>query len=387
MPLSRDATWDRIAGCIHGLLVGDALGCPVEGWTAAEIRAHFGGELREMVDVPGPGWRPRGLHSDDGQQALAVIDSICCDPQQPERVFAQLMVALRDAMPQRSGRWGLHRGVSRNFRQTVRGLQASDARDPFGHAVPSAGNGAAMRIAPVGLWWRDDPPTRDRRAAAISAVTHHDLRGIAGAQAIAIVVSNAFEAQPGPILDEALIESLQRATASASELLGVANDRRFVDLLASLVDHRRQTSDLDQLLDGIRDRAMRRGGAAQKVEATSGFAPCSVLTALLVADLAKDFEHGLVTAVNLGGDTDTIGAMVGAILGARVGVGEIPMSWLDSLEATGVLIDRVDLIQDRESREPWPDLLNVELEWDRLYEKRPAILVAPRESDSDASHS
>ena len=174
--LTSEALWDRIAGCLHGLLIGNAIGSPVESWTAAQIQAEFG-TLDQMVEVPGRHWRPRGLHTDDGQQALAVLDAICTDPEHPEQRFAELMVELRDAAPQRSGRWGLHRGVSRDFRHTIRGMQATGIDKPFAHATASAGNGAAMRIAPAALWWRNDPRLLNQRVVQLSAVTHSDLRG------------------------------------------------------------------------------------------------------------------------------------------------------------------------------------------------------------------
>ena len=139
--LASETLWDRIAGCLHGLLIGNALGSPVEGWSAAQITAEFG-KLDKMVEVAGRHWRPRGLHTDDGQQALAVLDAICADPEHPEQRFAELMVELRDAAPQRSGRWGLHRAVSRDFRHTVRAMQATGLDKPHAHAAPNAGNGS-----------------------------------------------------------------------------------------------------------------------------------------------------------------------------------------------------------------------------------------------------
>ena len=368
-----EETWDRIAGCLHGLLVGDALGCPVEMWAPQQIRERFD-VLRDLTEVPGPQWRPKGLHSDDGQQALAVADAICLDPEHPERTFAELLITLRDAAPQRVGRWGLHRGVGRNFRQTVRGLQATGARDPLAHATPSAGNGAAMRIAPVGLWWRDQPDVRDRRAAALAAVTHSDLRGISAAQAVAIVVADAF-ADRGPprrILTTTLIQAVEQASERARTLLQLEDDPRFLRLLTNLVEHRQQSSDLSVLLEGIRERAVASGGIERDVEATSGFAPCSVLTSLAIVDLSRSFEEALITAVNLGGDTDTIGAMVGAMVGARQGVGAIPVRWLDGLCATGSLVERIELLQYREPREPWPALVDLERNWDQRFELRPS---------------
>jgi ADP-ribosyl-[dinitrogen reductase] hydrolase len=367
--LAGERLWDRIAGCLHGLLIGDALGCPVEGWTAAEI-AEVYGQLDDMHEAPGSRWRPRGLHSDDGQQTLAVIDAICKDPEHPELPFIDSMIALRDAAPQRAGRWGLHRGVGRNFRQTIRGFQATGSRDPYAHATATAGNGAAMRIAPVALWWRDAPRTRDLRAASLSAITHADLRGIAAAQALAIAIARALVPTPMPVLNSRLVDDLLEAERRAVELLGLPDDRRFGELLAELVEHRRHCYNLAELLAGIEKRAQTLGGAERPVEATSGFAPCSVLAALAIVDFAESFEDALVIAVNLGGDTDTVGAMVGALAGARYGLTAIPPRWLDDLRATGSLIERIDQIVAREVGDPMPDLLMLETQWDALFDER-----------------
>jgi ADP-ribosyl-[dinitrogen reductase] hydrolase len=367
--LRAEALWDRIAGCLHGLLIGDALGCPVEGWTAAQIVAEFG-RLDSMAEVPGPSWRPRGLHSDDGQQALAVLDAICKDPERPELRFVDLMIALRDAAPQRGGRWGLHRGVGRNFRQTIRGFQSTGSQDPYAHATATAGNGAAMRIAAVGLWWRDDPKTRDLRAASLSAVTHADLRGIAAAQALAAAITRGLAPMPMPVLNSRLLDDVEQAEERAAGLLQLAPDRRFSQCLRALIEHRRHCYDLRELLAGIEERAQRVGGADRKVEATSGFAICSVLTALAIVDFAESFELALVTAVNLGGDADTIGAMVGALAGARYGLTAIPTRWLDDLRATGTLMERIDQVVAREVGDPMPELVALETQWDALFEQR-----------------
>jgi ADP-ribosyl-[dinitrogen reductase] hydrolase len=369
--LEGEPLWDRVAGCLHGLLVGDALGCPVEGWTAAEISAEFG-LLEHMTEVPGHRWRPRGLHSDDGQQALAVLDAICTDPDQPELRFVEAMIALRDAAPQQAGRWGLHRGVGHNFRQTIRKFQATGSQDPFAHATVTAGNGAAMRIAPVGLWFRDDPETRDLRAASLSAVTHADLRGIAAAQALAAAIAQALVSHPRPVLNHQLVAEVADAEGRAAALLGLPLDRRFGHALAGLVDQRRHCYELAEILAGIQNRAVIVGGAERNVGATGGFALCSVLAALAIVDFARSFEDALVIAVNLGGDTDTVGAMVGALAGARFGLTAIPGRWLDELRATGSLMERIDQVVAREVGEPRPTLVELERGWDRLFDHRPS---------------
>jgi len=142
----------KVAGSLYGLLVGDALGCPVEGWSPAAIRAAYG-TLSSMEEARGR-WRPRGLHSDDGQQALALCDALLYEPEAPEREFVRIVVEMFRDGPRGTTCFGCHRGTGSNFRKTVNALM--DADDPFAGAQPSAGNGVAMLIAPAAWYWRDD---------------------------------------------------------------------------------------------------------------------------------------------------------------------------------------------------------------------------------------
>lgn len=368
--LSSEMLWDRVAGCLHGLLIGDAIGYPVDGWTAAQIKSEFG-RLDEMVEGRGRKWRPLGLHADAGQQALGVLEAICIDPEHPERPFAELMVEMRDAAPQRSGRFGLHRGVGRNFRQTIRGMQATGLSNVYAHAVDSAGNGAAMRIAAVPLWFRDDPAICNARVVQLSAVTHSDLRAISGALALAIAIGEGLVERPSPVLSQRLAQAVAEAEAEAASQLGIEHDQRFSKLLSALVEQRRTAYDLGSILVGIGARSRAHGGPQQPIDPTSGFAPCSVLTALAVVDCASDFEDAVVTAVNLGGDTDTIGAMVGALAGARHGLAAIPTRWMDTLQATGTLIERIESVVSLEVGQCRPKLIDLETRWDALFEDRP----------------
>lgn len=367
--LARHVIWDRIAGSLHGLLVGDALGGPVEGWTPDQIEAEYG-RLEEMVEGTGRNWRPLGLHSDDGQQALAVLDAICADPESPERAFIELIVALHDAAPQRAGRFGLHRRAGRNFRSTLRGLRSNPDR-PYAYAKPSPDSGAAMRVAPIALWWRDNPPLRNRRVAQLSAVTHRDMQAISGALALSIAIGNVLVAHPPPVLSARFLGEVCDAELEAARQLELEPDPRFTQALAALIDQRHRTTELARLLGGIAERGQRLAGAEREVGPASGFAACSVLTALTIVDACADFESALTTAVNLGDDADTVAAMVGALAGAKYGFEAIPGRWLEQLRATGVLLERIEQFVENEPRPCQPELVQLELQWDALFEARP----------------
>ena len=135
----------RIAGSLYGLLVGDALGCAVEGWPPEKIRATYG--MLQTMEEARERWRPAGLHSDDGQQALALCDALLHDPWRPAARFAQLLIDLYQAAPKRRNSFGLHRGTGRDCRQAIKFLLADC--EPHAAGQPADGNGVAMMIAPL----------------------------------------------------------------------------------------------------------------------------------------------------------------------------------------------------------------------------------------------
>src|ERR1700745_333715 len=111
----------RARACLLGLAVGDALGSPLEGLSAQQIRAHYG----QVVDyVDGSiawkrkpyRWRLPGLYSDDTQQALELADTLI----EHGEVDADHLVGLYVQMATPRGVYmGAHRGVGRSFRHAL----------------------------------------------------------------------------------------------------------------------------------------------------------------------------------------------------------------------------------------------------------------------------
>ena len=356
---------DRIAGSLYGLLVGDALGCPVEGWTAEQIWRLYG-RVSEMEEPRGR-WRPRGLHSDDGQQALALCDAILPAPEHPGPAFAGLLVELLRQGPRQA--FGLHRGTGANFRTTVTALANGVAWDAA--ATHTAGNGAAMRIAPAGMYYRDDDATVAERVIEVSRVTHGDVRGIAAAGAVAWLVAHAL-AQSGPARElggDALVAFVRAVEDRCGTALGTKEHlHSFSDALGRVVA--RLDGPWDALYGEIETLAWE--GSARRSGATAGFVQGSVLTSIAMFLRSNDFERAVSDTVTLGGDADTTGAMVGAMCGARYGQGAIPRRWLDALVAYGALEDRVEALVARPaSFTPGVSLVALERPWTALLLRGP----------------
>ena len=362
MKRSTDELRDRIAGSLYGLLVGDALGCPVEGWPPRRIKQRYG--VLDTMEEPQRRWRPLGLHSDDGQQALALCDALLQNPDNAEVGFARLMVELLRTGRKGKGVFGLHRGTGRNFRSTVLALK-ENLDDPFAGAQASAGNGVAMMIAPAALYWRDD---LDRLCAAVIRVARVktvDLRSIAAAGAVAYLVAGALSCGTAPELDvdelRTFVRCVEREGAEAvgsSEHLGV-----FSGVMEHALDLRRAPRDVVL----ARIAQMANITADRTCYPTTGYAPASVVTSVHMALTSTSYEQAVRDTVNLGGDADTTGAMVGAICGALHGYGSIPLRWSEALLAAECFDDRVDgLLHRTGGFKPEVPLVSLEQEWTKI---------------------
>lgn len=285
---------DRSLGALLGLAVGDALGGPAEGLTAAEIRERHG----TLADMAGGG--PLGLRAgqgtDDTEMAIclsrALISSGGFDP----------AVALGEYLAWFRGEpLGIGRTVAGVLERVAAGTPASEAAREQHEASNglSAGNGAIMRTTPIAIAFAGND--RGLRDATLedAALTHYDP--LAGKAALLHNQVISWALTRGP-------------DAPLTEL--------------------RETSWLDERIEdaavpatgGVREHAERR--AAED----GAFSLAALAVGLAAYFSAESFEEGLTWAVNLGGDTDTNGAVAGAMLGARFGASAIPDRWLAALE-------------------------------------------------------
>ena len=191
------------------------------------------------------------------------------------------------------------------------------------HIYPggSFGNGAAMRVAPVGLFYWDRPSALRQAVETSSIITHCHALGVEGAFLQARAVAMAVAQRPGEPLD---------ASAFVLDLEGLATEGVYRSRLGAL----------EKLLRHAGDRELVVNHLGHGIEAFN-----SVPTAIF-AFLANhgDFASTVLYAISLGGDTDTIASMAGAVCGASLGVEALPPEWLEKLENRdyiGGLADRL----------------------------------------------
>lgn len=341
---------DRYAGCLLGLAVGDVLGAPLEGMAPETIRRTFG-RVENLVCPPMDGeanwyyWRLPGLHTDDTQQAITLADVLAdtgaLDGAEVMRRWREMFNAHVEYTPAAKGAKkaasaGCHRGTGGGFRKRIKHPEA-----PIGN---SWGDGAAMRVAPIGLFFRHDRCARVRAAIQSAVLTHGHPHASASAVAVAACVAAACSAttcSPDGLLDAAISEIDEADTLLRADFKkGVHPDSlgaigEFAETLRKMRDW--LPLPLIEALEQIRangDRILKPPSGVS-LFATQSASLLAVPTALLVAlRNLNSFDGAVTEAINLGGDTDTIGAMAGAVVGSALGESAIPENWIRSVTAS-----------------------------------------------------
>ncbi len=362
---------DRVRGCLLGLAVGDALGAPLEGLSPQQIKTHYG-RVRNYVDGVQAWkrkpyrWRLRGLYSDDTQQAMAISDILLDFQRIDQERLADLYLAL---MTPKGTFVGAHRGIGRSFRQVLAALEQGIPARLTGQTT--AGIGAAMRIAPISLYFREELHAMFDSVMAASLMTHRDIRSLSGALGVVHAVRRLVAGEPR---DPSLLLWV------ASDLLKDENEiaRRYGDCVINISRHGHSLSHaiahVEALLELPRERvfaalveqANRHGADPACRRPTMGFPPACIPTCLYLLLTTSSFEEAITEVVNLGGDADTVGAILGAMAGAYYGVDAIPARWLDGLQNREGIDSRALALSQRSTEGLLiPDLVATEHELSR----------------------
>jgi ADP-ribosylglycohydrolase len=354
-----------------GLAVGDALGAPLEGLSAQQIKSHYG-RVRNYVDGvlawkrKPYRWRLRGLYSDDTQQALVLCDVLLDHHRVDQERLADLYLAL--ATPKGSFA-GAHRGIGRSFRQVLTCLERGQPAHLVGQ--PTAGIGAAMRIAPVPLYFGNDLGPLFDSVMAASLMTHRDIRSLSGALAVTHAIRRLVAGEPrDPSLMLWVASDLVKDEKQIASEYGpmVVQLNRHASSLSRAIAHVESILDLprDRALAALVEEANRHGAQPACKRPTMGFPPACIPTCLYLLLTTESFEEAITEVVNLGGDTDTAGAILGAMAGAYYGADAIPQRWLEGLQnREGIEPRAIALAQRSSAGLHIPDLIATEHELSR----------------------
>ena len=311
---------DRAAGCLLGLALGDALGFVVEAAPPAAAAAYVETELRAgLGGVRGrPPFQP-GQYSDDTQLARELLLSIKDAGDFDPPAFAGRVAGLFAR--------GEPVGAGSGSREAAERIQAGVRWENAGTPAPYAGNGAAMRAGPLGALYPRNPVRLVEVARDQALVTHHDPRAVAGAIAVAGAV--AIGARPGPVVARAVLEELGELVCPTDESMG----KVLRGLIGWLPERPAEAV--------LRVAALAEpAGTVAPSMAWGGGVPPFVISSVawsLYAFLRSpdDYWETICTAIEIGGDTDTLAAMAGAMAGARLGPAALPARMVNRLTDGG----------------------------------------------------
>ncbi|MCF6523939.1 ADP-ribosylglycohydrolase family protein [Streptomyces sp. JJ36] len=286
----------RALASLHGLAVGDALGS--QFFVPANLS-----RLRRRALPPSP-WQ----WTDDTEMACSVV-----------AVLAERGTVDQDALATAfATRHDVDRGygpaVNRMLRQIRQeGADWRELASALFDGQGSWGNGAAMRVAPLGAWFADDLDRAAEEAERSAFVTHQHREAVAGAIAVAVAAGlrarAAEEAPEGPPDGERLLGAILDAVPRSAVQAGLRRARDMLDYgdvgtVAAVLGSGRRTSAHDTV-------------------------PFALWAATRSPD---DFAEALWTTAQAGGDTDTTCAIVGGVVAAGA-AGAPPEAWTGRTEA------------------------------------------------------
>ena len=291
--MARATLKSKFLGSLIGTGLGDALGAGLEGWHLVDEA-----EVRLLA-----GKRDTLTYTDDTHMMIGVAESLIAKKGFDGEHMARTFMDNYAREPYR----GYGPGPPRVFRLIQSGESWDQAAAKL-YGGGSFGNGAAMRIAPVGVLYYDDPTQMKATALRSSQITHAHELGKEGAVLQACAVALAVAADPAAEL---------RTDEFLMSLCTVVQQQAFQEKLGKLGE-----------LLGKPDRVQVVEQLGHGVEALDSV-PAAVYSFL---SHPNSFEKAVTYAISLGGDTDTIGAMTGAITGAYLGIEAIPREWQERLE-------------------------------------------------------
>jgi poly(ADP-ribose) glycohydrolase ARH3 len=281
----------RFEGCLLGLAVGDALGAKFEAQSAEAIRARFP-TADHLIGYP----QEEIWYTDDTQMTIGVAETLVAQGQIVEEHLCRAFVA----------NYVASRGYGRGARAVLEAMEEGrDHRQVAEKYFPggSYGNGAAMRVAPVGLLFRDDHRRLWEQARASALPTHLHPLGIEGAQLLALAVALCSRA-----------DGFDR-TAFFAALISACESGPYRAQLeaAARVQSPEELARLGNQIEAL----------YSVPTAIAGFA----LT-------PESYEATISNVVFLGGDTDSLAPMAGALSGAYLGADRLPARLVGLLESS-----------------------------------------------------
>jgi len=283
----------KFLGALVGTGVGDSLGAGFEGWGRVALE-----EIEQAAEM-----RRTLTYTDDTHMMIGIAESLIKSRGFNGEDMAYTFASNYELEPWR----GYGPAPPHIFRLIRNGLDWGQAAKRF-YEGGSYGNGSAMRIAPIGVFYHDNLTLLRDLACESSSITHAHTLGNGGAALQACAIALATNLVSPSALDRGnFLEGLTNFTQDDVY-------RQKLAIIKQILDNPDESRVIIELGHGI--------------EAFN-----SVPTAIYCfLSEPYSFVRAVLLAISLGGDTDTIAAMTGAISGACLGIESIPEKWKSKLE-------------------------------------------------------
>lgn len=303
---------DKIRGCLWGIVLGDALGAPLEGYSAEKILEIHGERVTDFKQPLGHKWfdgQPLGFWTDDTQLSLAVLKGLL------EAGFDLDVQAKHHAlaMAESTEGWGYTTQDSiRNLKNGVHWSKSGITDNPH----RGSGNGVPMKLAPLAVWSYIQGYPEYKKIIQFSAMSHYTEMSAYAAVAHYHAIVYCLGCTPDNFQQKSFLDEITKEAYVA----GFVENAKLDPPLNKLKDNLRSKFELlYNMSDGI---PFEKGG-------------CYVYESLpfTYAYFLRDPTiEGFYDVINAGGDTDTNGSMFGALLGALHGINVFPQKLIDGIQ-------------------------------------------------------
>ena len=315
---------ERILGSLLASAVGDAMGAATELRTKELIRQRFGGPVQDIITPPDDTFArgaAAGSVTDDFSLIYHTAMAIADNGGVIDDATAQKALLSWSEDHQFYDKY-----VGPTTRAAVDKIRGVEKENPYAFICcdnAKASNGSAMKISPAGLFNPGNMDAAIDGAITICRPTHNNDLSISGACAIAAAVSHALDPKSDlfSIVQAGLYgaaEGMRRAKGTCNVLAGPSVEKR----IRLAVQIALTAGDMDAVTTELADVV---GSGLHISEAV----PCAF--GILIASKGNTMD-GIIGAVNIGSDTDTIATMTGAILGAHNGTAGIPQRYLPLID-------------------------------------------------------
>jgi ADP-ribosyl-[dinitrogen reductase] hydrolase len=298
---------DRCIGAIAGFAIGDALGMPAEFLSREQIGRYYGNPITDFMRAhPGHAndFLSAGSYTDNTQTMLAVAECLIeCKKMDPAKQADALLSWYLNTVP--------HRTPSKSNLQACKHLSLGRSWNKCG--VFSGGNAAAMRMLPIGIFFHQSPDTLTRAALDNCIITHTEPRARAAAVCVAYLTARLLQSDERSRPGDQVLETADHIAPLDADFAAVL---RWIT----------------QIMDLPPEEALFEiGTSSDAIETVPAAIYCFLKN-------PGDYNKAVLSAVNAGEASDSVGALTGCFVGLISGYTAIKQNWLESIENSDVLI-------------------------------------------------